>query len=112
MKSTHIPTAIVAGAGASLGAITRYAVGIVIPGLAGLLIINILGCYAMGRLKPPVFWSTGFLGGFTSFSSYIAVSHAQSITTQVGYLLGTLLLCVAAWLIGDTREEKSAGSKP
>lgn len=76
------------GLGGALGAITRVALGHVLPATLWrylplqILTINILGCFLMGVLvgvttyywNPPLalksFLTTGFLGGFTTFSAF------------------------------------------
>jgi len=77
----------VIGLGGALGAITRVALGKLLPvSIMGIpfqiLFVNILGCFVMGLLTEimllrwPVtdnlrsFWISGVLGGFTTFSSF------------------------------------------
>lgn len=86
------------GVGAGLGAVARY----LMPG--PLLLINVLGCLAFGLSKPGLFWRTGFLGGFTSFSAYILLGHthfeAGRFTETAWVVFGHALACVAAVLAG------------
>lgn len=86
------------GLGAGLGAAARY----LMPG--PLLLINVLGCLAFGLSSPSLFWRTGFLGGFTSFSAYILLAHPHLEAGQLGpfalLILGHALACVAAVFLG------------
>ena len=65
--------------GGALGSAARYLVGITFP--HGTLIVNLVGCFALGavvQLGGTQQWSpelraaiaTGFLGGFTTYSSF------------------------------------------
>jgi CrcB protein len=74
--------------GGGLGAVCRYLLGLAAAGLVGArfplgtLAANMTGCLLIGvavalsarsRVFPPparLFWTTGFLGGLTTFSTY------------------------------------------
>ena len=76
------------------------------------LIVNILGCFLMGVLVARVldgavrsalarpFLGTGVLGGFTTFSAYVAdaavLTRDGSPVLAGAYLIGTLVVCLAA----------------
>ena len=76
------------------------------------LAVNLVGCALIGvlvvlttevwRAHPLVrpFLGTGVLGGFTTFSTYTLDAHglwvAGDRAAAAGYLVGTLLGCVAA----------------
>lgn len=72
--------------GGALGASSRFLLSTLVQFLPissefplGICIVNLLGCFAIGilaaRLVAPDFWRAfifiGFLGGFTTFSSFI-----------------------------------------
>lgn len=76
------------GFGGALGAMMRVLIGELLPitilGISSsILLVNILGCFAIGFLTEimTVYWSvsdnmkyfliSGFLGGFTTFSSFV-----------------------------------------
>lgn len=76
------------GCGGALGAIMRTVIGELFPitilGISSpILLVNIIGCFAIGFLTEimALYWSisinmkyfliSGFLGGFTTFSSFI-----------------------------------------
>ena len=49
----------------------------------------------MGYFAPGLFWGTGFLGGFTTFSAYAVFSLTRPV-----YLTVTLVTCIGAWAVG------------
>ncbi|MPZ86239.1 MAG: fluoride efflux transporter CrcB [Actinophytocola sp.] len=110
--------------GGGLGALARYGLAELLPTPPGqfpwaTFTANVAGCFLIGvlmvlitevwsahRLVRP-FLGVGFLGGFTTFSTYAAETRALlspgTVLTAFGYLAGTLvcaLLAVAAgvWL--------------
>lgn len=89
--------AVSVGAGAALGAVARYA----LDGVLSLLGVNILGAFLMGLLRPGAFWGRGVLGGFTSFSTFAYLATSSSFLAGAGYVVLTVVGCVAAWLLGD-----------
>ncbi|WP_374064605.1 fluoride efflux transporter family protein [Corynebacterium belfantii] len=88
---------VLVGLGAGLGAISRYQLSLLIDAPLALLGINLLGSFLMGWLRPNVFWRTGFLGGFTSFSAFALLMFDGAYL----YAAVTVIGCVAAWLLGD-----------
>lgn len=108
--------------GGAIGAVMRWLVELSTVALldaepVATLIVNILGCFAMGVLVARVlggavgsplirpFLGTGVLGGFTTFSAYAA--DAAQLTRDgtpvlAGvYVVGTLAVCIGAvWLGG------------
>jgi len=64
--------------GGGLGAVCRYVISRKIKDLVGVLLINWLGSFLMGVFTPltiqtnalSMFWITGFLGAFTTFSTF------------------------------------------
>lgn len=104
--------AVLVGLGAALGAAVRYGVTVAAPdgGFAVTLAVNIVGCFAMGALKPGPAAGTGFLGGFTTFS---AMTVAAVQTTALGALAVVVLSfvgCVGAWLAGDALASRRSAS--
>ena len=108
-----ILVAVAGGVGASLRLITdgvvRSAVGARLPW--GTLLINVLGSAGLGALMgsgvgptTATVVGTGFLGGFTTFSTASFESAALVLdkrwTSAVLYAFGTLVLSVAAAAVG------------
>jgi len=109
------------GLGGALGAMARYGVGIAttrVLGSAfpyGTLGINIIGCLIMGlligvfALREPVdpmlklFWTTGILGGFTTFSAFsleAIMLYDRKPALAAAYVLTSVFLSIGACAIG------------
>ncbi|WKD61912.1 camphor resistance protein CrcB [Corynebacterium ciconiae DSM 44920] len=89
---------LLAGSGAALGALSRWLLLGAVDSLWTLLFINALGSFALGvltRRGASPFWTTGFCGGFTSFSAYMAIA-----TADVRYAALTVVVCVACAYVG------------
>lgn len=103
--------------GGALGAIARWLVGLAWPTPPGTfpyatLVINVAGCLLIGSLIVVVtevtevhplvrpFLATGFLGGFTTFSTYAVDAQHLIAGGHLGlaaaYLAGTLVGAIAA----------------
>ncbi|MBQ6640418.1 MAG: CrcB family protein [Saccharopolyspora sp.] len=114
---THGAVLLVIALGGGLGALARYAVGVLLPiGAWATFGVNVLGCLLIGvlmvlihevwsvhRLLRP-FIGVGVLGGFTTFSTY-AVEFAGllrpgSVLPAGLYLVGTVLGALLAVLAG------------
>lgn len=92
---SRIRNALIVGGGACVGAWLRYACGIVLDGFIAMILVNALGCFLMGLLQPQLFWGTGVLGGFTTFSSFvvlIALLQFSLLTFAILVVLGGLAL--------------------
>ncbi|MGD7003739.1 fluoride efflux transporter family protein [Corynebacterium halotolerans] len=90
------------GAGAAIGALARFALLLAFgEELWPVLGINLVGSLVMGRLQPGAFVGAGVLGGFTTFSTFAALTARTSPGTAAGYAVATVLGCVLAWMIGD-----------
>ncbi len=98
--------------GGVLGALARYELGVVLPhGPWTILVVNVSGCFLIGvlaaltdRALPRAFLGTGFLGGYTTFST--SVVDVQGFldggrpAVALLYLFGTLLPALAAVFAG------------
>jgi fluoride exporter len=115
------PALAVIAVGGALGALARYGVGLALPHDTGAFplgtfLINVVGCLCIGAIivvitewmqaHPLVrpFVVTGFLGGFTTFSTYTVDAEqllgAGRTGTAVAYIVGTLAAAVAATWLG------------
>lgn len=102
-----MPAALVVGMGASVGAVARWLLATVLVE-ASLSVwvtvaINVVGCVVMGWCAPGLFWGTGFLGGFTTFSAYAVASLEQPVVGVV-----TVVACLAGWGVGWLLRERGA----
>ena len=107
--------------GGAAGAVARYGLGSWIQGRAGsgfpigTLAVNVLGSFLLGfflhyvegiRSTPEVraLVSVGILGAFTTFSTFsyevVALLESGAWPRAIGYVLGSLLLGVAAVVFG------------
>lgn len=113
-----VSDAVLVALGGAAGGPARYAVESVLPhaqdGLPwGTLGVNVAGAFALGMVVSARGWGrprlqvvlgTGFLGAFTTFSTWVlqVVGLAQQghVIAAVGYLTGTLVAGVAAAAVG------------
>jgi fluoride exporter len=107
--------------GGAIGALARYGLGLALPHAAGTFplatfIVNVVGGFLIGVLIVVVtewtqahplvrpFVVTGFLGGFTTFSTYAVDAEQLLAAGRVGtallYIAGTLVAAVAATWLG------------
>jgi CrcB protein len=120
MNSLH--AAVYIAAGGALGTLARYlcgvgaqrALGDSLP--YGTLLVNVLGSFAIGYAMVHfsargqldshvrVALTVGFLGGFTTYSSFayetVTMLHGERIATAAGYVVGTLVIAGTACALG------------
>lgn len=118
---SHGAVLAVIAVGGGLGSIARYGLAELLPALPGRVpwgtfTANVLGCFLIGvlmvlinevwaahRLLRP-FLGVGFLGGFTTFSTYAVETHALlqpgTVWLAFGYLVGTLVCAMLAVIAG------------
>lgn len=99
--------------GGALGTLARVGVDMLTPAnawAASTLIVNILGCVALAALSAyagrrslaPLLQlaaGTGFCGAFTTLSTILLLFTTLSTAGYVGYLLLSVVLCLAAVFI-------------
>ena len=115
-----IQTLLFVALGGALGSALRYLVNITLPRLMGhgfpyaTMTVNVVGSFLMGvlvvvlamkggtRFAP--FLMTGILGGFTTFSAFsldaATLWKAGEVTTAAGYVIGSVVLGLAALFAG------------
>ena len=116
--------------GGGIGSLARYGVAQAMPAGPGAMpwatfLINVTGCAALGALMvyvtqvwPPrryvrPFWGVGFLGGYTTFSTYALevrglLDHG-SWAVAAGYALGSLAAGLTAVWAGASAARYASG---
>lgn len=111
-------------AGGALGSVLRYGMSTWVHALAGrgfpygTLVVNVLGCLAMGvlfvlfveRMGTSAVWRAGLLigvlGGFTTFSTFsietFNLIEQGAMAKAAGNMAASLVLCVCATWLGVT----------
>ena len=105
-------------AGGALGSVARYGAYRLWPvGPGGFPVptftVNLLGSFAIGLIymyvaargasadNARLFWMTGVLGGFTTYSAFALETALLGFSlTGVAYVLATVVGCLAAALLG------------
>jgi CrcB protein len=109
-------------AGGALGSVLRYGISTWVYALAGrgfpygTLVVNVLGCLAMGvlfvllveRMGTSAVWRAGLLigalGGFTTFSTFsietFNLIEQGAMAKAAGNMAVSLILCVGATWLG------------
>lgn len=94
-----LKAALYVGCGAALGSMVRHATILTLgPSFVTITLINICGCFAIGAMKPGPFWTIGFLGGFSSYSTYLVMTYQAH---NAVYLVVEVIFCMGAWFLGD-----------
>ncbi|TNC24131.1 fluoride efflux transporter CrcB [Amycolatopsis alkalitolerans] len=133
--ASHGAVLIVISLGGGLGALARYGLARALPTPSGgfpwnTFLTNVIGCFLIGvlmvlitevwsahRLVRP-FLGVGFLGGFTTFSTYASdfrtLLRPGTVGVAFAYLAGTVLAALAAVLVGVwlTRTVTGAARNP
>lgn len=113
---------IIVALGGALGAVSRFLLGNQVGKLMGsawpygTFIINILGCFCMGVLMTAImerqllpaawrlFLCVGFLGGFTTFSSFgyeaVSLFSKGELLGALGYVGGSVVIGLLAAAAG------------
>lgn len=103
--------------GGFFGAISRYAISLKIQGMTGILLVNCLGSLLMGLSLHiaiqtnwiAIFWITGFLGAFTTFSTFAVqfveswskAEQSKAISYALLTLIGGFIFVTIGWCIGN-----------
>ena len=111
MKPDLVPYALVA-AGGFLGAVLRFWTGELFPSPAGTLIVNFFGSVLMGIFmyesiyigafdrRTRIFFATGVIGAFTTFSALAVGSFQAGPVTGMAYLFLSIVLGLLGVLAG------------
>lgn len=115
-------TVIAVAIGGALGSVARYALNVLAENRLGadfpwgILIVNVLGSFAIGVLfvllveRPGLseawraFLMVGFLGGFTTFSTFslqaLELLQTGRYLESAAYVLGSMVLSIIGCLVG------------
>ena len=118
-----LKTALIIGLGGGLGSMARHFMNTGISALFksgfpwGILIVNIVGCFAMGALvalfagfinvsqETKLFLTAGFLGGFTTFSAFaldtMSLWTSGDVKGAILYVTASVTLSILAVFAGS-----------
>lgn len=120
MPSRYEPYLLIA-VGGFAGACSRYAINEVVPGMYGILLINVVGCYLLGFLmyesifvgafspQTRLVYGSGFIGAFTTFSTFSYQTFQASPSIAMINVLSSLALGLAAVFLGRVTAIKMSG---
>lgn len=97
--------------GGAAGSVLRYLMVLAIGAPLGTVVVNVVGCFAIGvlfillaRENWQVLLMTGLLGGFTTFSAFsldtLKLVEAGEHLQAAAYVLGTVALSLIAVALG------------
>lgn len=107
------------GVGAGVGSVLRYEIGhrMALEKSAlktlGTFVVNLVGAFLLGLVVAlsidGLWWNLladGFLGGFTTFSTFmvegVQLVRGNQKLNALGYFVTTVVLGIGAFLLGDT----------
>ena len=82
------------------GAVARFMVSRSLTVPYGTLVVNITGAFVLGLLGNNFVLGTGFVGAYTTFSTWMYESHGLSRRAALANILGSLALGLAAAQLG------------
>jgi CrcB protein len=83
-----------------LGAVARFLISRALPVPYGTLVVNLSGAFVLGLISGNFVIGTGFVGAYTTFSTWMLESHQLSRRAALLNLLGSLALGLAAAQLG------------
>lgn len=101
-------TVLLVAAGGVAGVLTRYGLGVAVQSIWTVVAINLAGCFALGVLTSAgLGWSAavrdgvgiGFLGGFTTFSTFAVQAFVEADGGRPGTAALYLAVSVAGGLV-------------
>jgi CrcB protein len=107
MEYRDVTNLFLVGTGGFLGAVCRYGTSTMIPGTRGTFVVNVLGSFLLGLLlfysdyigyltpRIRMFAGIGFLGAFTTFSTFIV----QTMQMQPVYGFANVMINLTTGLI-------------
>jgi CrcB protein len=107
-----LETVVLVAMGGALGANVRYVVGVVVPGLGGTFLANVVGCFLLGFIvyeaeytsiishRSRLVFGTGFLSSLTTYSTFAVETALASPALGVANVVGNYAVGFAAVLVG------------
>ena len=108
-----MPGAMLVFIGGGLGALLRYLAALLVGGPLAVLTVNVAGSFAIGLLAGAVpaeagnvrlFFMTGVLGGFTTFSAFsldaLSMWQRGEVMAASAYVAASLVLAIGAAALG------------
>jgi CrcB protein len=83
-----------------LGATARLIVSVYLPAPYGTLAVNVSGAFALGLLGDSFILGTGFVGAYTTFSTWMLETDRLPRRAAVANIAGSLALGLAAAGLG------------
>jgi CrcB protein len=84
------------------GAVARFLVSYWLPTPYGTLAVNVSGAFALGLIGENLVLGTGFVGAYTTFSTWMLETERLSKPAAALNIVGSLALGLAAALLGIT----------
>jgi CrcB protein len=116
MSHTHplatLETVVLIAMGGALGANVRYLTGLVVPGLGGTFVANVVGCFLLGFIvyeaeytsiishRSRLVFGTGFLSSLTTYSTFAVETAQAAPLVGVANVVGNYAVGFAAVLVG------------
>jgi CrcB protein len=82
------------------GAVTRFAISRALRVPYGTLVVNVSGAFALGLLSGDFVLGTGFVGAYTTFSTWMLETHELSRGAALANIVGSFALGLAAAQLG------------
>lgn len=113
-----MPTWLWVAVGSAAGGVARYAIGRIWPTVPGswplaTMLVNVVGSLAIGllsvwladrSLEARLFWMTGVLGGFTTYSAFaletVTLAEGGMLLRSAAYVAMTVMCCIIAAMVG------------
>ncbi|MBP1954019.1 CrcB protein [Halarchaeum rubridurum] len=107
--------------GGFAGANCRYVASLLVPGLGGTLLANVVGAFLLGFVfyesryagalsaETRLVVATGFLSSFTTYSTFALQSAQSAVLPLVGNVVATYALGFAAVVAGRALARRTAG---
>ena len=82
------------------GAVTRFLILRSLPMPYGTLVVNVTGAFALGLISGDFVFGTGFVGAYTTFSTWMLDSYDLPRRAALLNIVGSIVLGLAAAQVG------------